>query len=170
MIYYEMLIQRNCSICKTQPLNLFFELFKDGIAPDLKGHELVYCHRSIWYCKTCLWGFIESYSHDCFYPDKPWDYAAWFSLEPIDLGILDDYTRSCPDNFDPLCVCPVHLHLQNSFEKIMLRPHTFQSMKSPRVPHLLMVDRVNGQPIFRQADQTYCLYYGTLVFKLNVPD
>ena len=170
MHYDELLVIKDCAICKGQPLHLFFEIYKNGFSHESEKHGFVYSHRSIWYCRTCLGGFIESYSHDCFQRDEPWDTMAWFALDPLDLVILEKYIRDCPNCFDPLCECPAHRHLQDSFENIMQGPHKSLTLETPRVFYNLIVDRVNERPSFRQTERSYFLYSGTLFSKSELPD
>ena len=161
----EMLVQKNCLICETQPLHPFFDFQKTGLAPFYKEHRFDYSYRSIRYCDTCRRGVIEHYEHDCFQMDEPWDFLAWFVLDRVDLLILETYLLGCPNHFDPHCECQVHRHLQESFDNILLGPHMDRSLESERIFNWLMVDRENAIPNFRLMEGGYYLYTGNLVLK-----
>jgi hypothetical protein len=162
-------IEKNCLHCKHQTLLPYFDMHAEGIAPWFAEHRIVYSHNVIRICESCRYGQVESYSHDCFQWDEPWDFISWFVIDKYNLWILEPYIRNCANRYDPHCECRVHQHLRDSFENILLSAHTSRLFEFELEPKplfsWLMVDQANTGPNFSLLQGGYYLYSGSPVPK-----
>ena len=157
MKIHEIIFEKPCLVCNVWPLFTFFSLQETGEVHGSLEHYGVYDHRAIRYCNLCMTAQIEFYSHDCVDLES-WDFVAWFVIGHVDLMMLAEFVTHCPNRNSQNCECLIHLHLQESFEKILRNPHTYRTLESKITYNRISVDREKGYPYFRLYDKPYVMY------------
>ncbi|TWP51771.1 hypothetical protein FKR81_12970 [Lentzea tibetensis] len=88
------------------------------IPHGMEGHNNAFCYTFVAVCTTCGTGRLESFSHDCWSYDDPWDLAWVHVVAPEDVERLRTALRDCPRWEDAQCDCTVHAALLHSAQRL----------------------------------------------------
>jgi hypothetical protein len=72
------------------------EFAERGVPHGEPGHNVVHDARCLSICKACGYGLLESYSHDCWSHDDPWDMWWWWLVDPASVAVITRWAASNP--------------------------------------------------------------------------
>lgn len=113
-----MLEYRKCVVCGKQSLKLLIRVEESGTPHGQPGHNIVYGYKDIAVCDHCGCGQLESYSHDCWTIEDPWDMYWWYAIDVAGVETIRNRIGKCAAPDVPKCECDFHQILQSQLRYI----------------------------------------------------
>ena len=107
-----------CIVCGSTNLKALIWIHVRGVPPGEPAHNTVYDYSGMLVCQACGYSQLEKFSHDCWSHDEDWDMYWWYVLNPNDTKSLDQLLAVCPNTLDAGCMCPMHVSLRHSAERL----------------------------------------------------